>query len=474
MIRQFINRKSELDLLDTEWSHNYSFVVIYGKRRVGKTELIRQFTKDKPSLIYIFPEASMQIQINEMKGAIASYFKDTVLPKIEISDWYVLFDYLAGLVRDKQCIVLDEFTYGIKSDRKILSDLQRIIDTKLKDKDVMIIVSGSLLGMVHEDILNDTSPLYGRRTRDLLIEDLGFSHAKKFWDIDFSEFVKFYMAIGGVPQYNLIASNYSRFGKFIEAEFLNKNGYFFREVYFIMSQELRDIKIYFSILQMIASGYTRPSEIANNVGKDTRELYPYFDNLIRLGYIRKETPVIGKGSGVYRLNDFLFDFWFNTVYRYREQIELQDTFKISESALNAYFGRKFEDVSKQFLIRKKPFEFTRISRQWGHISGVIPGKNAYEIDLVALNDDTKEIGFFECKWQDLSYKQALGIIEDLKKKSAHVPVPREWNSSAGAHVRRQYFGILAKKIRGKDKLNITIGEKETICAFDLDDFSELE
>ena len=116
--------------MNNEWAKDYSFVVIYGKRRVGKTELIKQVTKDKPALIDLFPEASKQIQINELKSAIASYFNDEVLGNIEISEWYVLFEYMSRLVKDKMCIVFDEFTYGIKSDRKILSDLQRAYDTK--------------------------------------------------------------------------------------------------------------------------------------------------------------------------------------------------------------------------------------------------------------------------------------------------------------------------------------------------------
>ncbi len=465
MIRQFINRETELNILNNEWTKDNSFVVIYGKRRVGKTELIKQFTQDKPALIYIFPEASKQIQINELKNTIATYFNDDILPHIEISDWYVLFDYLSRLVKDKTCIVFDEFTYGIKSDRKILSDLQRVYDTKLKDKELMIIVSGSLLGMVHEDILNNTSPLYGRRTRDLLVEDLEFWHAKKFFNIDFEEFIRFYFAIGGVPLYWMVSKTYNNFNHFVDSEFLNKKGYFYREVYFILSQELRDIKTYFSILQALASGNTKPTEIANTIGKDTREIYPYLENLIRLNYARKETPPVGKGTGVYCLNDYLFDFWFNTVYKYRSHIELDNNFNVNKmdtGGIDHHFGRKFEDISKQFLIRRKPFNFTKISRQWGRIRNAPPGKNTYEIDLLALNEQTGEIGFFECKWQDISYEKALKLIDNLKQKSKHV----DWNHGA----RKEHFGIIAKKLGGKERLR----QQKNVCAFDLDDFSHIE
>ena len=125
-------------------------------------------------------------------------------------------------------------------------------------------------------------------------------------------------------------ANYSNFDRFVDAEFLNKRGYFYREVYFVLSQELRDIKVYFSILQTIASGRTKPSEIADCVGKELREIYPYLENLMRLNYVRKEVPVVGKGTGVYCLNDFLPDFWFNTVYKFREQIELRDEFRMGD------------------------------------------------------------------------------------------------------------------------------------------------
>ncbi|MFH1127068.1 MAG: ATP-binding protein, partial [archaeon] len=458
MIRQFLDRQVELKLLNNEWSRKNSFVVVYGKRRVGKTELIKQFTKDKPALTYIFPEASKQIQINELKEAIASYFNDDVLRNVNIDDWYVLFEYLSRLIDGKICIVFDEFTYAIKSDRKIISDLQRIFDAKLKDKELMIILSGSLLGMIHEEILNETSPLYGRRTRDMLIEDLEVFYAKEFYDVDFEEFAKFYFAVGGVPQYHVIAQGYEDFDTFVESEFFNKNGYFYRELYFILSQDLRDIKVYFSILQTVAAGHTKPSDIANVIGKDTREIYPYLENLIRLKYIRKEVPVAGKGTGVYRMNDFLFDFWFNTVYKYREQIELLDDFKVSKEVLNAFFGGKFEEISKQFLIRKRPFAFTRLGRQWGKIVGAERGENIYEIDIVALDEGTKEIGFFECKWQDMSYKRALSIIDEIKVKAGYV----EWNGKE----RREFYGVFAKKIEGKEKAI----KDENVFLFDLDDF----
>ena len=146
MISKFINREKELEILNNEWMKENSLVVLYGRRRIGKTELIKQFITNKPHISYIFPEGSKQTQLNEFKQLVASSLNDELLTRIEINDWYSMFEYLFRITPDNFVVALDEFTFGIKGDRKILSDLQRILDQKFKEKKVMLILSGSLRG----------------------------------------------------------------------------------------------------------------------------------------------------------------------------------------------------------------------------------------------------------------------------------------------------------------------------------------
>ncbi len=449
MISKFINREKEIEILEKEWIKGNSLIIIYGRRRIGKTELIKQFIKNKPHISYIFPEAAKQTQLNEFKQIVAFSLKDELLTNIEITDWYSMFDYLSRIIPDNYCLALDEFTFGIKSDRKILSDLQRIWDQKFKEKKITIILSGSLLGMVHEDILSHTSPLYGRRSRDMLLEELSFWDSKKFMDISTEEFVKFYLALGGVPEYLLAASDYKKFDDFIKEEFFNKKGYFYREIYFLLSQDFREIQTYFSILQAVAYGNTKPNEIGNFIGKNTREIYPYMENLIRLGMVRREETVIGKTSGLYFLKECFIDLWFNFVHKYRGQIEMNESFTVNKRELDAYFGKRFEQLAKELIIKKKPFEFQKIGGWW---------HKDKEIDVVALNNETKEIAFFEVKWGDIEIKAARNILNELKEKSKFV----KWNDEK----RREYYGIIAREIEDKESLI-----KGGFLVFDLDDFA---
>lgn len=448
MISKFINREQELEILEKEWGRNNSFVIVYGRRRIGKTELIKNFITKKPHISYIFPEASKQTQLNEFKQVVAFALKDDLLTRIEINDWYLMFDYLSRIIPENYCIALDEFTFGIKSDRKILSDLQRIWDQKFKDKKIMLLLSGSLLGMVYEDMLSQSSPLYGRRTRDILLEEVNFYNSKEFIKIPAEEFVKFYLTLGGIPEYLLVASYYKRFDDFLKEEFLNKRGYFYREIYFILSQEFREIKTYFSILQAIAFGNTRPNEIANFIGKGTRGIYPYMENLIRRGMVRKEESITGKSNGLYLLKEGFIDFWFNFVYKHREQIEQNNDFLVGESELNTYFGKRFEQLAREFLVINKPYEFKRIGRFWY--------KDA-EIDIVTLNEETKEIVFFEVKWKEIGVKEAGNILDKLNDKSKEV----KWNNEE----RKERYGVIAKKIKDKEDLR-----NKGFLAYDLDDF----
>ena len=164
-----------------------------------------------------------------------------------------------------------------------------------------------------------------------------------------------------------------------------------------------------------------------------------------------------KGRGNYTLSDNFFNFWFKFIWSNKECLEkviFEDAYAIIEKDFNSYMGFVFENAAKQLLLKNKPFEFLKIGRQWGKVP---KSKETYEIDLVALNDDKKEIGFFECKWQDLTKNNALNILEKLKQKSKFV----DWNLDN----RKEHFGLIGKKIQDKEEL-----KKQGFFAWDLDDF----
>ncbi|WP_456474030.1 ATP-binding protein [Candidatus Pyrohabitans sp.] len=451
MIREFLNREHEMMLLQEEWEKEGGrLIILYGRRRVGKTRLLMEFTKDKEGIFYIAEDSSAQIQITGLRDKISDFFKDSLLRSLKITDWNQLFEYFSrNMPKERFYFVIDEFSYLIKSDRRIISLLQKFWDTSFSDSSVFMVLSGSMLGLMSEAVLSHASPLYGRRTRDILLEELSFKHSRKFVRMPFEDALKLYLAIGGVPEYLLKASEYNSLNRFLSREFFNKMGYFYREPYFIISQEFKELKIYFSVLNAIAYGRTSPKEIANFVGIDARKIYPYLENLIRMGFVERQTPILGKPRrSIYLIKDNLFDFWFNFVFKYREEIE-KDNFTIERINFSEYYGKKFEDFIRREIFRL--YECSSAGRWW---------HRGEEIDIVALKEAEKEIAFFECKWSDLTQKEAKRIIKNLKRKAKLV----KWHEGD----RTERFGIIAKRVKSKVRLR-----RQGDLIYDLEDLKRV-
>jgi AAA+ ATPase superfamily predicted ATPase len=443
MIR-FIDRGYELDLLEESWnSKGAKFVVVYGRRRVGKTRLILEFSKKKDGIFFIAEDTNKKTQIDELKNKIAEYFDDEFLRRADLKEWRDLFDYLPKIMPKTKRIyfMIDEFSYVLKNDPSVPSALQKFWDTYLSSTEIFFLVSGSILGLISEKVLSSASPLYGRRTRDLLIRPLTFEHSVEFFKMPFAEKMRTYMAIGGVPEYLLKAKNFKNSKDFFDCEFFKKDGYFYREPYFLLSQEFREMKTYFTILNAISYGNTKPTEIANFAGLNSREIYPYLENLMMLGFIKKVSPVLGKRkAGIYLINDAFFDFWFNFVYKNREDIE-KDEFRADEGAFDSYFGKRFELLVRDELA---PRMLNQKIGTWWH--------KDREIDLVAPNEQTKEILFGECKWQHRVNPEK--VLRELKEKAGFV----DWHTGE----RDERYVIFAKSF--KEKI-----EEPGLTLFDLED-----
>ena len=405
MIR-FIDRDKELDVLDRAWNSDKSeFIVLYGRRRVGKTTLLNEFFKNKSGIFYVAEDIFYRVQISDVKDVIAEFFNDEFLRNVTIESWKNLFEYLSRVMPlDKRFyLVLDEFTYLSKNDRTIITSLQKFWDSFLSGTRIFLAISGSDMGMVEDMVLSYSSPLYGRRTRDILLEPMSLKNSLKFLDMDFVNGFMTFMAIGGVPEYLLKASGYRDFFSFIMREFEDKQGYFYREPYFLLSQEFRNPNIYFSILNAISSGKNKPVEMANLIGVESKKLYPYIENLINLGFILRETPVTEKKNpGIYVMKDYMTEFWFNFVYPNREFIERGTN--IRHSDYSAYFGRIFEKVIRND-ISPDLFPGYSVGKWWYKDN---------EIDLVAVSSDFQEVIIGECKWR--SNVDPLAIRKSLEAK----------------------------------------------------------
>jgi AAA+ ATPase superfamily predicted ATPase len=454
MISTFVGRKRELDLMEKEWKKKGgSLTILYGRRRIGKTRLLTEFVKGKSGIFYVAEDISPQIQIARFKKKIADFMQDEVLRGLDLRDWDQFFAYFArNLPEERFYLCIDEFSYLIKNERSILGALQRYWDSVFSASNICIVLSGSMLGLMSEMVLSYASPLYGRRTRDILLEGLPFSDAKKLLDMPFEDSLKVHMVIGGVPEYLIKASEYKSLNSFLENEFFDKYGYFYREPYFIISQEFRELKTYFSILDAVASKNTKPTEIANFTGIETRQIYPYLESLIRLGFLERRVSLFGNSKkGIYLIKDHIFDFWFNFVSTNKEAIERESFgYGPNPEALRMYFAKKFEFLAEKDILPSLLPQFSRTGRWW---------HKTEEIDVLAVNERENTIAFLECKWRSLTALSAKNFLKALREKAPLVP----WQNET----RKEIFGLLAREIEGKTALR-----EKGYLVFDLEDFEK--
>lgn len=436
MIRDFIDRETERALLEEEWQKDGGrLIILYGRRRIGKTRLVTEFVRGKEGILHFAEDTAPQIQIRRLQEAVARSFADPLLTSLEISTWDQLFTYIARIpLAERRYLVIDEFTYLIKNDQTVLSALQKAWDTALAQSNWCILLSGSMLGLMTDSALSYTSPLYGRRTRDLLLGPLRFCDARQFLpSFSFRDALKAHLTIGGIPEYLLKAGDYASYDVFVEREFFNKYGYFYREPYFLLSQEFRELKTYQAILNAVAVGNTAPGAIAQFCGMDARHLYPYLEAMTRLGIIEKELPLLAnRRQGLYRIKDCIFDFWYNFVFSHRQAIETENP-AAGAVDMNPYFGKQFEVFVRNEFVREVLPGYT-VGRWW---------YRGEEIDFVAVRESDASIVFGECKWGSLTEREARGVLTRLVQKAERV--------RHGSYPNER-FCLVAGGIEGKDRL----------------------
>jgi AAA+ ATPase superfamily predicted ATPase len=302
-----------------------------------------------------------------------------------------------------------------------------------------MILMGSSISMMERGVLSHKSPLYGRRTGQLLLPPLDFKNARKFFPAkSLKEQVELYSILGGTPAYLLQFSGDRSQLDNVRRNVLRKDAFLYDEVEFVLREELKEPRLYFTILKEIASGRTKVNELSQATGLERNVLSRYLSILENLRIIRRDIPVTEKHPhksrrGLYKIEDDYFRFWFEFVFPNRSSIEkgeIDSVIAKIERSLNRFVGQAFEDVCRQMLwelLRQKraPFAFTKVGKWW---------RREDEIDVVALNDETKEILFAECKWENR--KAGPGLVKALMEKAELV----DWHNGK----RSERFAVFSR------------------------------
>ena len=425
-MKQFVDREQEMETLQSEYEREgSSLVILYGRRRVGKTTLISEFIKGKKAMFFLASEESEAQNRNAFKDKVAEFIDSDLLRSAEIKNWDTLFKAIMDTpFNSKPVIVLDEFQYLGKSNPAFPSIFQRIWEEILKDRSVMVVLCGSLISMMESQTLSYDSPLYGRRTAQIRLKQIPFGYYHEFFPgKSRKDHIEMYAITGGVPKYIELFSESKDIYTAIQKCVLNRSGYLYDEPHFLLQQEVSEVGSYFSIIRAIAAGNRKLSEISSLLEIKATSLTKYLKTLIDLDILEREVPITEENlekskKGLYKIKDNYLRFWFAFVYPNMSFIESGHSNialnKIKQSLIKNHTAFVYEDVCRERMWDLNgegawPFLFTKLGSYWDSNT---------EIDIVALDPENKNLILGECKyWKD---PVGVSVLRDLEKKAESV------------------------------------------------------
>ena len=418
----FIGRTKELAMLSKRWqAQKFECIVIYGRRRVGKTALISQFCQDKPCVFFTGLESSASENLQNLSRSIYEAKGNSGDAPV-YRDFEAAFGAIAELGRNKQiAVVIDEYPYLAAAYPGISSLLQRIIDHEFQSTKIFLILCGSSMSFMENQVLGAKSPLFGRRTGQIKLLPLKFAETFPFHpDYSLVESALTYGVVGGIPLYLRQLGNLP-LPDCIQQNVLEPSAYLFEEPTNLLKQEVRGPSGYNAVIQAIATGSTKLNQIATKTGLETSATVGYLKNLMALGIVGREVPLREKNSrhSIYRVADPLFRFWYRFVPRHYSQLQngmIEAVYKRIEPHFAEYMGSIFEDICLEWLWEQNakgtlPFAFAEAGRWWGADKRT---KSQIEIDIIA-QDDSEAAIFCECKWRNEPVD--VDILESLQEKS---------------------------------------------------------
>ncbi|MFW5846831.1 MAG: ATP-binding protein [Nanoarchaeota archaeon] len=456
-LNKFINRTNELKFLNKKYnSKNAELIILYGRRRIGKTELVLKFCEKKDCLYFMGRLESRESTIKRLNNLLIENFHDSEILNRPLSTFDEIFDYLNKKSEKKLLFVIDEFPFLVEKFPEVISILQEKWDSKLKNSKIKLILLGSSVSMMEKYALDYKSPLYGRRTGQWKVQKFENKYLSSFFpDYKFEDLIRVYSCIDSIPGYLNILDPKQNFYHNLNEKMFSKGEFLYEEIEILLREELRDPSNYMSIISAIAGGITNFNNIYQKTSLDKSLLSKYLHILESLNIVRRENPVgetfkskLKSKKSLYFLSDNFFDFWFRFVYSNKQEIE-RGTFKIDKEDLERYISFKFEKYCMEFVQNSKKFDYSEVGRWWD---------NSNEIDIVGLSKTEKQVLFGECKWKNNVDAQKL--LKDLFNKKENFKINNE--------SRKEIFVIFAKSFKKKIK---EFKGQEVIC-FDLKDLQK--
>ena len=421
---EFVDRQKETERLQKALKREKAqFIVMYGRRRIGKSTLIKKMMDiDRGDIYFLADKTSEPSQRQLFASAVDMTIEGFNMPNYP--NWETLLISLSRAIDHRITVCLDEFPYLVKSCPALPSILQKLIDDKKLKFD--LIICGSSQQMMQGFVLDSREPLYGRADEIIRLKPIPAAFAPQALRCDPKQAVREYAVWGGVPRYWELRSGYKDYYEAIEHLLLMPEGTLYDEPSRLLQDEMRDTVQASSILSFIGNGANKLSEIASRAEKQATDITPQLSRLKELGFINKETP-FGESEkkskkGLYHIFDPLLRFHYRYVLPYRSLIELDNSqavlnvFKHSE---NDYVSQTWEELCRNYVSANgiDGVIYQMASRWWGCYYDETKKQHiSIELDVVAESFDHKHLFLGECKWQEhIDAKEEMERLHAIAK-----------------------------------------------------------
>ncbi len=435
----FHGRAAELAMLEAQWrAPGGAFVPVYGRRRIGKTELLHRFLGAHRGVLHVGKVAPAGLQLREFLEVAARALDEPLLAELAPDSWQKALELVVGRWKGPGKLVLafDEFQWTAQASPELPSVLQSLWDGGWKRKgQVMLVLCGSFIGFMEREVLGEKSPLFGRRTAQLHLRPFAFGEARRFLPrASVEQQALAYFLTGGVAQYLASFDDQCSFRDNVERLVLDEFAPLYREPEFLLREELREVGTYHAVLMAIAGGAHSPKDIARQGEVPERGLHYNLEQLAQLGYVARRYPLSGarprRTDLRFVLDDALLRFWFRFVFPHKSQLAQlrpdQAWDRLVAPRLDAWAGEGFERLCRQALPRLLAREGVKATVE----VGAWWDKTA-QIDLVGIRDDgVTELG--ECKWGPIG---AAALKRELEHGVVAFPNPKRHTLRQHAFVR---------------------------------------
>ncbi len=430
-MNNFSNRKAELDQLQNLYRREKGqFAIVYGRRRLGKTRLLKEFCISRPHVYFMADRAGEQSLKKSLAITMAASLDEPLLQTVEYPDWYDLFaafDRFRHQQTEKKIIlILDEYQYICQVQPAFSSFIQKWWDEHWQHENILLILCGSVTSMMYKETMAASAPLYGRATAQILLSPLSYSYIKEFLrDYAEDELIQCFSLSGGVPRYLELLQQFNGFSDALEGLVLQQSGLLYQEARYLLHEEISSPHTCWSILQAMGGGAGRVSEIAAKLGLPANQLTHYLELLRDLFLIYREVPVLEKNpakskKGFYQVADPFLRLWFGTVFPYESFLEFGQLDMIRERLepqIQEHISWCFKQLCRDY-VRQHAMQFNclKVGRQWAR---------NYEIDVAGVTADGRLNVIGECKWS--RKKVGISVLKklDMVVKENNLPITQD-------------------------------------------------